>query len=188
MAATMRTLALLLAAAVVLAAATGADAQTRRKRQGGREKPAAEPTVSVDRRDRTIALPGSPFNGRAYWHSLAQCGGIYFKLTALYTDAAIRARVLKPDPAANAQLSKSADVASRTATAYFVGAERFLVADRGLAGPEAILTYDPTATAAGDRLKSIDAAVQATKPCAAVYEACRKTFAKACGETLAATQ
>lgn len=188
MSASKTTKAALLAAAVMIAATTAADAQSRRKREREREKAPAEPTVPVDRRDRTVALPGSPFNGRPFWLSLAQCGGVYFKLTALYTDAAIRARVVKPDPAANTQLSKSADAAGRTATAYFVGAERFLIADRGLAGPEAILTYDPMANAAGQRHKTIDAAQQAARPCPALYEACQKAFAKACGETLTAAR
>jgi hypothetical protein len=187
MATGLRIPALLLAVAVA-ATATTADAQSRRKRERERTKAPAEPTIPVDRRDRTVALPGSPFNGRPFWHALAQCGGFYFKLTALYTDAAIRARVVKPDPATSTKMGKSADVAGRTATAYFVGAERFLVADRGLANAEAILTYDPTASAAGDRLKSVDAALQAAKPCPALYETCQKTFAKACGEALAATQ
>jgi hypothetical protein len=175
---------LLLAVALVIAMVTIADAQSRRKRQREREREPPAPTVPVDKRDRTVAMPGSPFNGRPYWFALAQCGGIYFKLTALYTDSAIRARVVKPDRAANALMSKQADEASRTATAFFVGAERFLVADRGLAGPDAILTYDPFATAAGERLKTIDAATQASAPCAAVYESCKRTFAKACGDTL----
>jgi hypothetical protein len=177
-----------LAAALTIAVTSVADAQSRRKRERARDKPQAEPTIPVDRRDRTVALPGSPFNGRPFWHALAQCGGFYFKLTTLYTDAAIRARVIKPDPATSTKMGKSADAARRTATAYFVGAERFLVADRGLANAEAILTYDPTASAAGDRHKTVDAALQAARPCAALYEFCQKAFAKACGETLAATQ
>ena len=60
--------------------------------------------VSIDKRDSLVAAPG-PFNGRPYWLALAQCGGIYFKLNTLYTDAAVRARVVKPDPKANAELT-----------------------------------------------------------------------------------
>ena len=93
-----------------------------------------------------VAAPGTPFHGKAYWQATAQCGGIYFKLGTVYSDAAIRAKVVKPDPAAYAQLTKEADGASRTATAFFEAAERFLVADRKLARDEAVMTYDVVAS------------------------------------------
>src|SRR5437879_4934797 len=105
-----------------LIAATAADAQGKRKRE--RERPPAP--SPPDRRDRLVALPGSPFNGKPYWQSLAQCGGIYFKLNNLYSTVAIHAKVVKPDPAANAQFTKKSDAARRTATAFFEAAERFL--------------------------------------------------------------
>ena len=64
--------------------------------------------MPVDKRDSVVAAPG-PFNGHPYWLALAQCGGIYFKLNVLYTDAAVHARVVKPDPRANAEYHQKAD-------------------------------------------------------------------------------
>lgn len=166
-------------AACWVMAVPAADAQSRR-RDRERERPA--PATPGDKRDRVVALPGSPFHGRPFWLALSQCGGIYFKLNTLYSDAAIQTKVVKPDAAASARFTKQADEVSKTATAFFVGAERFLVADRSLAPDEAILTFDPRANESGERLKSIDAALQAAKSCPALYKACHAEFPKACAE------
>ena len=170
------------AACLVLAAllvAGAADAQGRRKRE---QQEKAPPPPPPDRRDRLVSAPNTPFNGKPYWQSLAQCGGIYFKLNNLYVLAAIQAKVVKPDPAANTQFSKKSDAARRTATAFFLAAERFLVADRGLAREDAMLTYDARATEEGERHKTIEAAERATAPCPALYQTCRDAFAKICSE------
>ncbi len=137
-----------------------ADAQTKRR---GKKEEQAAPTAPGDKRDRVVAAPGTPFHGRAYWQATAQCGGIYFKLGTVISDAAIRAKVVKPDPAAYAQLSKEADGASKTATAFFEASERFLIADRKVARDEAVMTYDAVASSNGDRVKTAEAAVQAAK-------------------------
>ena len=92
-----------------------------------------------------MTAPGTPFNGRAFWQAAAQCGGIYFRLNTLYSDAAISAKVIKPDPAAYTRLSKEADGASANATTFFDVSERFLVADRKLAREDAVMTYDTVA-------------------------------------------
>jgi hypothetical protein len=172
-------------AVAALLMATAADAQSRRKRERERESPPPS-APAPDKRDRLVTAPGTPFNGRPYWYALAQCGGIYFKLNTLYTAAAIQAKVVKPDPAANAQFTKKSDAARRTATAFFEAAERFLVADRGLAREGAIMTYDGQATAEGDRHKTIDAGEQAAKPCPALYQTCRDALPKICNETTVA--
>ena len=116
------------------------------------------------------------------WPSAA---GIYFKLNVFYTDAAVRARVVKPDPKANAEYTKELNEAIKTATRYFEGAERFLIADRGMERSDAVLTYDAQSRAAGERLKSIDAALAAAKTCPALYQSCRETYPKRCAEPLA---
>ncbi len=168
---------IVLSAALSVLFASGADAQNRRKERERERPPQAAP---VDKRDTVVAAPGTPFHGRAYWHALGQCGGIYFKLQALYSDAAIHTKVVKPDAAANTRFSKQADEASRAATVYFLGAERFLVADRGLGKDEAILTFDPGANEAGERVRTIDAAVQAARPCPALLRTCHAAFPKMC--------
>ncbi len=159
---------------------TSADAQARRQRQ---QAPAetAPAVVATDKHDSLVAASGT-FNGRPYWLALAQCGGIYFKLNVLYTDAAVRARVVKPDPKANAEYTKELNEAIRTATRYFEGAERFLMSDRGMERADAVLTYDGQSRAAGDRLKTIDAALAAAKACPALYQACREAYPKRCSE------
>jgi hypothetical protein len=165
----------------VLVVATAADAQSRRKRE--REREEAPPAVAQpDKRDRVVAAPGTPFTGRPYWQAMAQCGGVYFRLNTLYSNAAIQAKVVKPDREANAQFTKKSDAARRTATAFFEAAERFLVADRGMPREEAMLTYDARATVEGDRHKTIETAEQATKPCPALYQACRQASPKICSE------
>ena len=179
----MRLRAVTLIALAIAATLSTADAARRLKKQ---EDAAPAPTPG-DKRDRTVAAPGSPFNGRAFWQAAAQCGGIYFKLNSAYSDAAISAKVIRPDPAAYTRLSKDADGAAARATAFFDVSERFLVADRKLARDEAVMTYDPVATSAGDRLKSIEAALQAAKPCPELYQACRSAYPQICSDAAALT-
>jgi hypothetical protein len=155
-------------------------AEGARRREREREK--TPPPSPPDKRDRLVNAPGTPFHGRPYWQALAQCGGVYFKLNTLYSNAAIHAKVVKPDAAANARFSRQSDTARRTATAFFEAAERFLVADRGLAREQAVMTYDARATEEGERQKTAEAAEQAAKPCPALYQACREAFAKICSE------
>src|SRR5262245_36210031 len=143
----IKTVAFIAAVALVM---TATDAQSARKRERAPAEAPPPPAAPPDKRDRLVAAPGTPFSGRPYWQALAQCGGIYFKLNSLYSSAAIQAKVVKPDPAANAQFTKKSDAARRTATAFFEAAERFLVADRGLPREEAIMTYDARATAEGE--------------------------------------
>ena len=80
--------------------------------------------MPLDKRDRMVAAPGA-FAGRPYWLALAQCGGIYFKLNVLYTDIAVHARVVKPDPKVNAEYTKKLNDAIDAATVFFDGATRF---------------------------------------------------------------
>lgn len=174
-------LALLLALAVV-ATATDSLAQ-RKKRERERERPA--PSQPVDKRDRVVNATGTPFHGRPFWLAMAQCGGIYFRLSTLYEEAAIQVRAAKPDPKLAAQSLAKAAQERKRATAFFVAAEGFLMADRGMAKEEAILTYDPRAWEAGERLKSIEAAVQAARACPALYRACTQSFGKLCPEASA---
>lgn len=167
----------LLCAAALIISATTADAQTRRQRERQPPEPAG------DRRDRIVNAPGTPFHGNPYWQALAQCGGAYFKLGGLYNDIAIRARVIKPDRATDAEFSKKYDEANRTASAFFDAAERMLITDRNIERPDAIMTYDARASAVGDRLKTVEAAVQATQACPALYRTCRQAFERICQET-----
>jgi hypothetical protein len=171
----------------LMIAATSAHAQTgmRHKREHRAVEPPVPP-VSIDKRDSIVAMPGA-FAGRPYWLALAQCGGVYFKLNVLYTDAAVRARVVKPDPRANAEFTKKLNEAIRTATTYFDGAERFLMNDRGLERADAVLTYDGQSRAAGERLKTIEAALTAAKVCPALYQACQQAYSKQCYEPLPPT-
>lgn len=174
-----------LIAVALMAAASSANAQHRyRHRRTSRETEHAAPAVSVDKRDSIVTSPGA-FQGRPYWLALAQCGGMYFKLNVLYTDAAVNARVIKPDPHANAEYTRKLNEAIRTATTYFDGAENFLRTDRQLDRDSAVLTYDGQSRAAGDRIKSIEAGLAAVKACAALYQACRAGHPKICNETLA---
>jgi hypothetical protein len=172
-------------AILLLMLSSFANAQTARQKRQKQEQSA--PATPTDKRDRAVAAPGTPFNGRAYWQAAAQCGGIYFKLGTVYSDAAVRAKVIKPDPAAYAQFTKQADDASKTATAFFVAAERFLIADRKLARDEAVMTYDPIASANGDRVKTAEAALQAAQPCAELYKTCRGAFPQVCNDAAALT-
>ncbi|HEX4409814.1 MAG TPA: hypothetical protein VH206_13660 [Xanthobacteraceae bacterium] len=162
--------------------ASAADAQIRRRPEVTPkqiEKPA--PAPSFDKRDSMVTAPGA-FGGRPYWLGLAQCGGIYFKLNTLYTDIAVHARAVKPDPTLNNEYTKKLNDAIKTATLYFTGAERLLMADRGLERVDAVLIYDEQSRAAGNRVKTIDAALSAAKTCPALYQACHETYSKACGE------
>jgi hypothetical protein len=169
--------------AVTIALPPPAEAAPRPKKT---EQPAPAP-IPGDKRDRTVTAPGSPFNGRSYWQAAAQCGGIYFKLNTVYSEAAITAKVIKPDPPAFTRLSKDAEGAAATATAFFDVSERFLAADRKLARDEAVMTYDPVASSAGERLKSAEAALQAAKPCAELYRTCRSAFPQICNDAAALT-
>jgi hypothetical protein len=172
-----------LLALAVLAGATDALAQATRRKPPPKPPEPPAPAMPIDKRDSVVTTPGL-FNGRPYWLALAECGGIYFKLNIFYTDAAVHARVGKPDPHANAEFSKKLKEAIEVATTYFDGAEHFLMAQRGLERTDAVLTYDKTSRAAGDRLKSIDAALAAAKDCPAVYHACQEAFSKQCNEPL----
>ena len=174
-------------AAVTLALAVAAISAAEAARRVKKQEEAAPVAAPGDKRDRLVAAPGMPFNGRAYWQATAQCGGIYFRLNTLYSDAAITAKVIKPDPAAYTRFSKEADGASTQATTFFEASEHFLVADRKLARQEAVLTYDALAQTTGDRLKSIEAALQASKPCPELYKVCRGAYPQACTDTTALT-
>jgi hypothetical protein len=174
----------MLAKAVVVAllsalAATPAHSAAKKKQER------AAPAPPLDKRDRVVAAPGTPFHGRAYWSALAQCGGIYFKLASFHSDAAIRAKLGKPDPPAQAQATRRADEASKAATWFFDAAERVLIADRKVAREDAVVIYDPQASEAGDRLKSVEAAVQAMRPCPALYQACHGAHPVVCRENQA---
>lgn len=176
-------LAVTLIALAVAASLSTADAARRLKKQ---DEAAPAPTPG-DRRDRVVTAAGTPFNGRAFWQAAAQCGGIYFRLNTLYSDAAISAKVIKPDPAAYTRLSKEADGASASATTFFDVSERFLVADRKVTREDAVMTYDNVAHTAGDRFKSVEAALQAVKPCPELYKVCRGAFPQVCNDTSALT-
>ena len=166
----------------ILLPAVAAQAQTRQKKQE------QTPAQAVgDRRDRVVAAPGTPFNGRAFWQATAQCGGTYFKLYSAYSDAAITAKVIKPDPTAFTKHTRDAEVASITATAFFDASERFLIADRKLNRDEAVVMLDAAAHTAGERLKSIDAATAAAKPCPELYQLCRGAFPQICSDPAALT-
>jgi hypothetical protein len=162
-------------------AATSLHAQGRSRREQRKPSEPAAPVISTDKRDSIVAAPGA-FNGRPYWLVLAECGGVYFKLNALYTDIAVHARVVKPDPRVNAEYTKKLTEAIRTATTFFNGAERFLITDRALDRSDAVLTYDSPSRAAADRVKTIDAAQAAAQSCPALYQACRQAFSKQCSE------
>ena len=174
--------ALMTLALVVATSATSADAQTRRAREPRepKETTTALPPVPVDKRDSMVAAAG-PFKGKPYWLTLAQCGGTYFKLNIFYTDAAVHARI-KPDPKATTEYTRKLTHAIKTATIYFNGAERILMADRGIERVDAVLIYDPQSRAMGDRLKTIEAAEAAAQTCPALYEACQAAYPKACSE------
>jgi hypothetical protein len=169
---------------VAVLAAAAANAQSRHKREREpkeTERPA--PSVSVDKRDTVVNLPG-PYNGKPYWLSLAQCGGAYFKLNVLYTALAVQARAVKPDPKLNSEYTKKLNDAIKTATAFYTGAERFLMTDRGIERIDAVLIYNEQSRLVSDRIKTIEAALAAAKTCPVLYQACQEVRGKACSETL----
>jgi hypothetical protein len=168
---------------IALAAATGATAQTR-SHEPKDAHPA--PAASVDKHDAIVSGAGL-YNGRPYWLALAQCGGIYFKLNTLYTDIAVHARVVKPDPRVNDEFTKKLTDAIRTATTFFDGADHFLMNDRGIERIDAVLIYDDHSRAAGDRVNTIDEGLNAAKACPALYQACQTSNPKACDEVLTPT-
>jgi hypothetical protein len=175
-------LVLILVAALV-AASVNAQTRHRREREPKEtERPA--PAVSIDKRDTMVTLPGA-FAGKPYWLALAQCGGAYFKLNVLYTALAVQARAVKPDPKLNTEYTRKLNDAIKTATAFFTGAERFLMTDRGIERIDAVLIYNEQSRAVADRIKTIDAALNAAKTCPALYQACQDAHAKACSESLA---
>ncbi len=174
--------AMLLTLALVVTATTVQAQGTRQRRQQRAPEPVV-PAVPVDPRDSVVAAPGS-FSGRPYWLALAQCGGIYFKLNVFYTDVAVRARVVQPDPTTNAEFTKKLTDAIKTATTFFDGAEHFLMTNRGVERADAVLTYEGQSRAAGDRLKTIETALAAAKACPGLYQACRQAYPKLCNEAL----
>ena len=169
---------------LTVALSSAADAQTKRR---GKKEEAAPPPAAADKRDRVVSAPGTFFNGRPYWQAAATCGGIYFKLGTVYSDQAARAKVVRPDPAAFASLSKEAERATRAATMFFEAAERFLISDRKLAREEAVITYDAVANASADRVKTIETAVQAAKACPELYDTCRGAFPQTCNDNTVLT-
>jgi hypothetical protein len=169
--------------ALALAAATAAHAQSRRPQPRDADRPPPAPAVPVDKRDSVVVLPGA-YNGRPYWLALAQCGGIYFQLNVFYADITAHARVVRPDPKAVAEYTVKLKDAIKTATAYFDGAEHFLMADRGIERADAVLMYDPQARAVGERYKTVPAALAAVQACPALYQACQAAYPKACSEPL----
>jgi hypothetical protein len=173
-----RTIAVAAILLIALSSVAGAESRRRAKKQ----QEAAPPAAPADKRDRVVSAPGTVFNGKAYWQATAQCGGIYFRLGTVYSDSAIRAKVIKPDPAAYTSFTKDADSANKTATAFFDASERFLIADRKLTRDEAVMTYDVLAGASGDRIKTAEAAVLAAKPCPELYLACHSAFPQICNE------
>jgi hypothetical protein len=168
------------------AATTSAQAQYHHRYSREREPKQVEhpaPAVLVDKRDQVVTASG-PFTGKPYWLVLAQCGGIYFKLNVLYTDIAVHARVVKPDPRANAEYTKKLNEAINAATVFFNGANQFLMSDRNIERDDAVLVYDGQSRAAGDRVKSIDEAAAAARFCPALYAACQQAHPKECSGTL----
>lgn len=165
---------------IALAAATGAAAQNRRP-DAKDAHPA--PAFSGDKRD-AVVTGVAPYGGRPYWLALAQCGGIYFKLNVLYTDIAVHARAVKPDPRVNDEFTRKLTEAIRAATTFFDGADHFLMNDRGIERTDAVLVYDDQSRAAGDRVNTIEQGLAAAKSCPVLYQACQSAYPKACDETL----
>jgi len=175
---------LLLPAIAIVVAVTGAQAQYRRRiEREPKQVEHAAPAAPVDKRDRLVAPPGA-FAGKPYWLALAQCGGIYFKLNMLYTDVAVHARVVKPDPKINTEYTKKLNDAIDAATVFLDGATRFLMDDRNIERDEAVLIFDGQSRAAGDRAKTIDEGVAAARSCPTLYAACQEAHAKECSEAL----
>jgi hypothetical protein len=169
----------------ITAVATRASAQYRHhiERREPRQVERPAPAVPLDKRDRVVAA-SSPFAGRPYWLALAQCGGIFFRLNELYTEVAVHARVVKPDPKRNTEYTKKLNDAINVATSFYDAANQFLMTDRNIERDDAILTYDGPARAAGDRAKTIDDALAAARSCPALYAACQVAHPKECNESL----
>jgi len=170
--------------AALVAASVNAQTRHHRREREPKETERPAPTVSIDKRDTMVTLP-TAFAGKPYWLALAQCGGAYFKLNVLYTALAVQARAVKPDPKLNTEYTKKLNDAIKTATAFFTGAERFLMTDRGIERIDAVLIYSEQSRVVADRIKTIDAALNAAKACPALYQACQDAHAKACSELLA---
>ena len=90
--------------------------------------------------------------------------------------------MVRPDPAAFTSLSKEMGAANRSATAFFEAAERFLIADRKLSREDAVLTYDSVAGVSRDRVKTVDAAAQAARPCPELYLTSHGAYPQVCPE------
>jgi hypothetical protein len=174
----------LICAAALVAASVNAQTRHHRREREPKETERPAPAVSIDKRDTMVTQPGA-FAGKPYWLALAQCGGAYFKLNVLYTAIAVQARAVKPDPKVNAEYTKKLNDAIKTATAFFTGAERLLMTDRGIERVDAVLIYNEQSRAVADRIKTIDAALNAARACPALYQACQDAHAKACSESLA---
>jgi hypothetical protein len=103
----------------------------------------------------------------------------------------VHARVTKPDPTLNNEVTKKLNDAIKTATVYFTAAERFLMNDRGIERTDAVLVYNEQSRAAGDRIKGSDTAaailagLNAAKTCPALYQSCQAAYPKACSDQLA---
>src|SRR5215472_7210492 len=174
----------LVTVAVLIAASVNAQTRHHRREREPKEPERSAPSISIDKRDTMATQPGA-FAGKPYWLVLAQCGGAYFKLNVLYTALAVQARAVKPDPKLNNEYTKKLNDAIKTATAFFTGAERFLMTDRGIERIDAVLIYNEQSRAVADRIKTIDAALNAARACPALYQACQDAHAKACSEALA---
>src|SRR5580692_8481104 len=144
-----------LLALIVVAGAGDALAQATRRKPPLKPTEPSAPAIPIDKRDSVVSAPGL-FNAKPYWLALAQCGGIYFKLNVLYTDIAVHARVGKPDPTLNNEVTKK------------------LI--------DAVLLYNDQARAAGDRIKGSDtsaailAGLSAAKACPVLYQACQAAY------------
>ncbi len=174
----------LVCVAALLAVSVNAQTRHHRREREPKEAERPVPAVSIDKRDTMVTAPAA-LAGKPYWLALAQCGGAYFKLNVLYTALAVQVRAVKPDPKLNTEYTKKLNDAIKTATAFFTGAERFLMTDRGIERIDAVLIYDQQSRAVADRIKTIDAALSAAKTCPALYQACQDAHAKACSESLA---
>jgi hypothetical protein len=160
--------------------------------KGPQRKQAAPSGPPGDRRDQVVAAPGTPFHGKSYWLSMAQCGGAYFRLGNFYAEEATRTRAAKPDPAAAAEFNRKAESAGRAAAVFFDLSERFLMTDRGLSQEDAVQTYDAQVVPASDKNKKPEDiakdALKASEPCPALQEACRTSVPKICSDKSALTQ
>jgi len=117
--------------------------------------------------------PGRRSTGKPIGRRPRNAGGIYFKLGNVYSDAAVRAKVTKPDPAAYVAFTKQADEASQDRDRVLHGSRAFSSSPTASSGAtRRVMTYDPLATQNGDRLKSAEAAIQAAQPCAELYKSC----------------